>query len=65
MNDEDNLKDPATGVKRLAIAITIHPDLLEAIDYMANQQNRSRSNMIEQLIQHGLVSEASDRRKAK
>jgi len=59
---DKNDPDPATGIRRTPVSITLPPQLLEAIDYLAAKQKRSRGNMIEVLCAHGLVAECSGRR---
>jgi hypothetical protein len=63
MNDDDKnaAADAASGTVRIPVSVTLPTMLLEAIDYLAGLQKRSRSNMIEVLISHGLVAEASGR----
>jgi metal-responsive CopG/Arc/MetJ family transcriptional regulator len=63
MDDEEKNKvlDANTGASRLPITITLPDTLIEAIEHLAKLQRRNRSNMIEVLVCHGLVAEASGR----
>ena len=52
-------KNPATGFIKVKVSISIDPALLESIDFLAVDKRRSRSSMIELLLAHGLVAEAT------
>jgi metal-responsive CopG/Arc/MetJ family transcriptional regulator len=59
---EDEINTGVTGNRRITVSINLTQNMLEAIDFLANEQKRSRSNMVEVLIAHGLVMDASGRR---
>ena len=58
--EQPEMPEP-NGQRRIMVSVSLHPSLIDAVDFLANEQHRSRSNMVEVLIQHGLVAEASGR----
>ena len=62
MKSEKTEMPEPNGQRRVLVTASLHPSLVDAVDFLANEQHRSRSNMIEVLIQHGLVAEASGRK---